>query len=258
MRAGLHVITDGRITGGCITDGCLETLALIGFGDGGWGRQLLGGAIVTVEIALTSYGAGLVLGLLGAAAKMSPRRWLRWLAGLYTSVVRGIPEILVIFLIYYGGSSAIRALAGLVVPGAEVEVGAFAAGVAALGFIAGAYATEIFRGSLMAIDPGQREAARALSLGPLKSFVFIVLPQALRLAVPPLGNLWLVVLKDSALISVVGLRDLLGVGATAALSTRQPFTFYTTVAFVFLAVSVVSMVGFHLVERRLARGDGGR
>lgn len=233
----------------------MDVFDLIGFGPKGWGAQLLGGAIVTVEIAAASYAVGLLLGLIGAWAKLSGPTPVRRLGGLYTGLVRGIPEILVILLIYYGGTRAVRLVVGLVVPGVEVEISAFGAGVAALGFICGAYATEIFRGSLLAVDPGQREAARALSLRPLPSFALVVLPQALRVALPPLGNLWLVVLKDSALISVVGLRDLLGIGATAALSTRKPFTFYATVALVFLAISVVSMMLFYLAERRVSRGD---
>lgn len=233
----------------------LETLALIGFGEGAWGWALLGGALVTIQIAFASYIVGLGLGLVGAWGKISGPRWVKAVGAGYTSVVRGVPEILVIFLIYYGGTSGIRALTGLVMPGVNVEIGAFPAAVGALGFIAGAYATEIFRGSILAIDPGQREAGRALSLRPYQVFLLIVLPQALRLAVPALGNLWLVVLKDSALISVVGIRDLLGIGQTAAQSTRQPFTFYTTVALVFLVISTVSMIAFHLAERRLGRGQ---
>jgi His/Glu/Gln/Arg/opine family amino acid ABC transporter permease subunit len=236
----------------------MDVLQLVGFGQGGWGKQLLGGAVLTVEIAAASYGVGMVLGLLGAWAKLSESRAVTAAATLYTSLVRGIPEILVIFLIYYGGTSAIRTVAGLVAPDVQVEIGAFAAAVAALGFIAGAYSTEIFRGSLIAVEAGQREAAKALSLPAYLAFALVVLPQAMRVALPPLGNLWLVVLKDSALISVVGLRDLLGVGATAALSTRKPFTFYVTVALIFLAISVLSMVLFHLAERRFARGAARR
>ncbi len=232
----------------------MSTLQLIGFGEGGWGSALLAGTLVTLQIAAASYGLGVLLGLAGAWAKLSGPGWARAAGAGYTALVRGVPEILVIFLIYYGGTSALRSLIGLVVPGVSVEIDAFAAAVAALGFIAGAYSTEIFRGSLMAVDAGQREAATALSLSPLQGFFLIVLPQALRVALPPLGNLWLVVLKDSALISVVGIRDLVGVGTTAALSTRKPFTFYMTVALVFLAISILSAVVLHLLERRFSRG----
>ena len=232
----------------------MTTLQLVGFGEGGWGWQLLAGTLVTLEIAAASYGLGVLLGLCGAWAKLSGPRFARAVGGGYTALVRGVPEILLIFLIYYGGTSAIRSVIGLVVPGVEIGIDAFVAAVAALGFIAGAYTTEIFRGSLLAVDGGQREAATALSLSPLQGFFLIVLPQALRVALPPLGNLWLVVLKDSALISVVGIRDLVGVGATAALSTRKPFTFYFTVALVFLAVSILSAVVLHLLERRFSRG----
>lgn len=232
----------------------MSTMQLVGFGEGGWGWQLLAGTFVTLQIAAASYGLGVLLGLGGAWAKLSGPRWARAAGAGYTGLVRGIPEILVIFLIYYGGTSAIRAVIGLVVPGVAIEIDAFAAAVVALGFIAGAYSTEIFRGSLLSVEAGQREAATALSLSPLQTFFLIVLPQALRVALPPLGNLWLVVLKDSALISVVGIRDLVGIGATAAASTRKPFTFYMTVALVFLAISILSMVVLHLLERRFSRG----
>lgn len=235
----------------------MPDLSVLGFGPRGWGEALLWGALLTVQIALASYLLGLAIGLLGAWAKLAGPRPVRALAGLYTTVMRGVPDILVILLVYYGGTSALRSLVGLVAPGVTIEINAFAAAVASLGVIAGAYATEVFRGSIQAIPAGQFDAVRALSLPRLVAVRHVILPQALRLALPPLGNLWLVVMKDAALISVVGLRDLLGVASSGASTTRMPFTFYAFVALVFLALSVVSMVVLHLAERAAGRGHRG-
>lgn len=233
-----------------------DGLAYLGFGEGGWGWALLGGTWVTVQAAVASYLVGLGIGLAGVSAKLRGPPALRRFAEGYTTIVRGVPEILLILFVYYGGTRAIGQVAGLVAPGVVVEIDAFAAAVASLGLIAGAYATEIFRGAILSVPEGQREAATALGLSRAVTFLTVVLPQALRIALPALGNLWLVVLKDSALVSVVGLRDLLGVAASGAAFTRKPFTFYLAVALVFLALSAASVAALHLVERRAGRGYG--
>jgi His/Glu/Gln/Arg/opine family amino acid ABC transporter permease subunit len=235
-----------------------DPFALLGFGEGGWGPALLGGAWVTVQIAVLSYLLGCAIGLLCASTRIRGTRWAASSAGGYVTVAQGLPDILVILIIYYGGTSAIRDLAGLAAPGATVDIDAFSAGVAALGLICGAYATEIFRAAFLAIPKGQAEAARALGMRPVAIFLTVVGPQALRKALAPLGNMWLVTLKDTALISVVGIRDLVGVAGSGAAFSRQPFTFYLAVAGVFFALSAVSMAGLALMERRLARsGFGG-
>lgn len=206
-----------------------------------------------MQVAGGGFFLGLVLGLVGASAKLSAAWLPRVLGGAYTTIVRGVPDILVILLFFYGGTEALRAVVRLVSPEATVTVGVMPAGIAALAFVAGAYATEVLRGAIQAVPRPQFEAARALALPRRVLWTKVVLPQALRLALPGLGNLWLVVTKDSALVSVVGARDLLGAGATAAASTRLPFVFYTAVAFVFLAISLASMALFAWAERRTAR-----
>lgn len=231
-----------------------DLVTLLGFGETGWGAQLVAGTIITVEIAAASFVVGLVFGLLGAWAKLAGPRPVRALGNAYTTVVRGVPDILIILFVYYGGTTALRGLIGLVVPGVEIEIDAFAAAVASLGFVCGAYATELFRASIQAVPPGQIEAAKSLALPPAVMFFKVVLPQAIRFALPALGNLWVVVLKDSALISVVGMRDLLGIAATGAATTRQPFTFYAVVALIFLALTLVSVGVFQLAERAYGRG----
>jgi octopine/nopaline transport system permease protein len=232
-----------------------DPFVLLGFGEGGWGAVMLAGTLVTLEIAVLAYLFGCLIGLLAAWAKIRGPRWLRLLAEGYTTVIQGLPDILVILIVYYGGTSAIRDVAGLLFPGVTVEIDAFAAGVASLAIIAGSYATEIFRAAFLSVPKGQTEAATSLGLRPAQVFRLVLGPQAFRKALPPLGNMWLVTLKDAALVSVVGLRDLVGVAASGAAFSRQPFTFYFAVAVVFLVLSAISMLGLAVMEKRLARSD---
>ena len=233
-----------------------ELASLFGFGEGAWGPALMAGTLVTIQIAFTSYLVGMGIGLIGAVAKLRGPAPARIAANGYTTIIRGLPEILLILLIYYGGTSAVDDLVYLIAGDSiRIEIDPFAAAVAALGIICGAYSTEIFRGSIQAVPVSQIEAAQALSLPRLITFFRVVFPQAMRHALPALGNLWLIVLKDSALISVVGLRDLVGVAASGAARTRMPFTFYSYVALTFLVLSIVSMIAFHYAERYYARGQ---
>ncbi len=220
----------------------------------GWGDELLAGMATTAQLAATAYACGLVLGLAGAAAKLSGAWLLRALADLYTTVVRGVPEILILFLLFYGGASLVRGLLQDLGHTGPVEVSAFLAGAIALGVVSGAYSTELFRGAILAIPRGQLEAGRAVGMGPWLRFRRILFPQMLRYALPGLGNLWLVMLKDTALVSVIGLNDLLRVGYIAMGSTRQPFTFFLAVALMFLVMTIVSMIVLHRLERWAGQG----
>lgn len=229
-------------------------LELLSFGDQGWGDELLRGGWLTIQISVCSYLVGMALGLVGAGAKLSGNRWGLWIADVYTTVVRAVPELLLIILIFYTGTSALNQLFGAVGLGEGIEVSAFGAAVAALGFIAGAYMTEIFRGAILAVPKGQTEAAKAYGMTPTLRFRRILFPQMMRYALPGLGNLWLVVIKDSSLISVVGFYELLFSGKQAAASTRMYFFFYAVTALAFLALTVVSNIGIHAAERRVNRG----
>ncbi len=220
----------------------------------GFGDQLLQGAVVTIELALYSLFVGLILGLLGASAKLSSYKVLRWIAHGYTTIIRGIPELLTVLIIYFGATSVLMAIAGLFGYDEYIEVGAFAAGVIALGLTFGAYATEVFRGALQAIPKGQHEAATALGMGPIRKFYRIILPQVWRVALPGLGNLFLVLLKDTALVSVVGLDDIMRKANIAVSSTKEPFLFYLVAAFMYLALTIISMVFVSYMEKRASRG----
>ena len=231
-----------------------DWVTLFGFGPTGWGDELLAGMAVTAQLALSAFVLGMVLGMLGAGAKLSGARPLQVMAGAYTTIVRGVPEILIIFLLFYGGASLLRqVLEGLGHVG-PVEINAFLAGTIALGFVNGAYSTEVFRGAIQAVPKGQLEAARAVDMGPVLIFRRVLFPQLLRYALPGLGNLWQIMLKDTSLVSVIGLSDLLRVGFVASGSTRLPFTFYFAVAVLFLVLAVLSIMFFQWLERRVNRG----
>ncbi|MFQ3187377.1 MAG: His/Glu/Gln/Arg/opine family amino acid ABC transporter permease subunit [Marinomonas primoryensis] len=220
----------------------------------GFGDQLLQGAVITLELALSSLFVGLILGLLGASAKLSSIKAIRWIAHAYTTIIRGIPELLTVLIIYFGATSVLMAIAGLFGYDEYIEVGAFAAGVTALGLTFGAYATEVFRGALQSIPKGQHEAATALGMGTIRKFYRIILPQVWRIALPGLGNLFLVLLKDTALVSVVGLEDIMRKANIAVSSTKQAFLFYLVAAFMYLALTIISMVFVSYMEKRASRG----
>ncbi|WP_435099843.1 ABC transporter permease [Arhodomonas sp. AD133] len=220
----------------------------------GFGAQLAAGTWITIQLALGAMGVGLVLGLLGAAAKESPVPPLRWLGNAYTTMVRGLPELLVILLVYYGSARILTAAAGWFGHDEYVELSAFAAGVTALAFNYGAYLTEVFRGALHTIPRGHVEAGLALGLRRGRIFRRIVLPQVWRVALPAVGNIFMALLKDTALVSVIGIEDLMRETAVAVGSTKQPFTFYFAAALIYLGLTALATLVIHLLERHTSHG----
>lgn len=220
----------------------------------GFGDQLLLGAVMTLKLALGALVAGLVLGLLGAVGRLSAWLPARALAATYTTVVRGLPELLIVLIIYFGSSSLLSAAARMMGYDGYVELSPYVAGVTALGLTFGAYASETFRGAILAIPKGQIEAAHAFGMGRWLSFRRIVLPQVWRIALPGLGNLFLVLLKDTSLVSVIGLEELMRKATIAVGFTREPFTFYLAAAVLYLLMTVVAMAGLYWAERAAARG----
>ncbi len=211
--------------------------------------QLLRGAATTLVLAGASVVAGTLLGLVVALAKLSASGVARSVADVYTTVVRGVPDLLVIFVIYFGGTVTLTAVVGR-----YVEVNPFMAGTAALSIVFGAYAAEIFRGGIMAVPRGQVDAARALGLPPRAAFLAVTLPQAWRLALPAFGNQSLILLKQTSLVSVVGLEELMRKGVIAVGATNQPFTFYAVVGVIYLVLTGVLTLVLHAFEIRAARG----
>lgn len=220
----------------------------------GFGPQLAAGTLMTLQLAFSALALGLVLGLLGATAKTSRHRFPRWLGGTYTTLVRGVPELLVVLVVYFGSSTVLTGLLALVGIDQYVELSPFVAGVVALGLTFGAYATEVFRGALLTVPKGHVEAAQALGLGPWRIFRRIVLPQLWRVALPGLGNLFMVLLKDTALVSVIGLDELMRKAQIGVGFSKEPFTFYCAAALIYLALTVVTGGGLMVLERRANRG----
>ncbi len=219
----------------------------------GFGPALAAGTLMTVQLALSALCLGLVLGLLGALAKTSPYKPLQWLGGFYSTLVRGVPELLWVLLIYFGTVSLMSKLGDLLnIPG--LELSAFSAGVIALGLCFGAYATEVFRGAILAIPKGHREAGLALGLSKARIFSRLILPQMWRIALPGLGNLFMILMKDTALVSVIGLEEIMRHAQNAVTFAKHPFTFFMVAAFMYLGLTVLAMTGMHFLEKRAARG----
>lgn len=225
-------------------------MSLLAFGDSGWGDELLAGAGVTVTLALATLPFGLAGGLLVALAGRHRSPFLRAAAAVFTTVFRGLPELLTLLIIYYG----LQILLQRVWEGFQLS--AFVAGMVALGLVTAAFSAEVWRGAFGSLPRGQIEAAAALGLGPWRRFHLVIFPQILRVALPGLGNNWMALLKDTALVSIIALPDLMRQTQVAAGVTKQYFLFYGVACGVYLIFSLASAAGIERVERRLKRGSG--
>jgi His/Glu/Gln/Arg/opine family amino acid ABC transporter permease subunit len=219
----------------------------------GYGPSLLAGAGLTLGVACAALVIAVALGLAGAGAKLSRSRVLRGAAAVYTTVMRGVPDFVMMMLLFYGGQYALNQLAERQGWG-DVAIDPFSAGALAIGVIFGAYQTEIFRGAFLAVPAGQGEAALAFGMTRRQAFARVVGPQMLRHALAPLSNTWLVMLKSTAIVSLIGLSDLMQRAATAAGSTREPFLFYAAAGGVYLAFTSASELLFGWLRARYAVG----
>ncbi len=220
----------------------------------GWGRNVFYGAISTLEISFLAYTLGLVIGLLGARGKLSGGKLtLRLLDG-YTTIVRSVPELVLIVILFYTGTQGLNELLVAIGYG-PVRINGLIAAVAVLGVVQGAYHTEVLRGAIKAIPVGQIEAAKAYGMSPILLFRRITLPSMLPFAIPGLSNLWLDATKNSALISVVGYLELTKITQQAAGSTKWYFLFYTFAAAIYLVISLASLQGFGMLDRYVRRGQ---
>jgi octopine/nopaline transport system permease protein len=227
---------------------------LLSWGETGWGDDIAQGALVTIAVGLAAYSFGVMLGLVGAFMKLSPRWIWRGPANFYTTIVRGVPELLVIYLLFFGGNSAIMAVAGAFGYVEYIELNNFTIGTLAVGCICAAYAAEVWRGAVLSIPKGQLEAAKSLGMSRFLLFRRILLPQLLRYALPGLGNVWQLTIKDTALVSVTGLAELMRISSLARNSTREPFLFYIIAALVFLLITSLSSQVFSRAEKWANRG----
>jgi arginine/ornithine transport system permease protein len=216
--------------------------------------SLIEGAGTTLAVAVCSLFIAVVLGMLGALMKLSRSAILKGMATVYTTVIRGVPDLVLMLLIFYGGQLAINSLAPTFGVNEVIDINPFIAGVATIGFIFGAYLTETFRGAILAVPSGQREAGIAYGMGPAQVFLRIVFPQMVRYALPSFTNNWLVLVKSTALVSIIGLSDVMSRAGMAAGSTREPFTFYTAAALLYLVITTVSVLLLGALEKRYALG----
>ena len=219
----------------------------------GWGMNLLRGLMASLQIALGGYALGLTLGILGACGKLYGGPITRDLLAVYTTVVRAVPELVLILLLYYAGTDAVNRLLGLAGVG-PVDISGLVAGIAVIGIVQGAYATEVIRGAINAVPHGQIEAARAYGMSGLLALRRVTLPAMLPHAIPGLSNLWLIATKDTALLAVVGFSELTLQTRQAAGATRAYFLFYCAAGALYLAVTLLSNVLIGVLERRARRG----
>ncbi len=224
------------------------------FGPEGWIALLLNGTVVTVALAVTTVPFGFGAGLILALMKLARSRVLRAACDAYTTFFRGIPDLLALFIVYFGLQALIDKLGKLVSAGGHLEVSAFAAGVIALSTVVAAYSSEVWVASLAAVPPGQGEAAKSLGLNRGQVFRLVTLPQLARVALPGLGNIWTILMKDTALISTLAVTDLLRAASEASRATTRPLVFYTAAAVIYLIFSVTSGAVQSWLERRANRG----
>ena len=227
---------------------------LLAFGDTCWGDELFYATLMTIAVAITAMIIGFFFAIIFTPLKLSKNKFLNLIANSYTTVIRGVPELLVIYLFFFGGSAAIMFVASIFGYGEYIEINAFMTGAFSIGIISGAYSTEVFRGAIQSIDKGQFEAANVLGLSKFGKFFKIILPQTLRLALPNLSNVWQITLKDTSLISVTGLVEIMRQSYVAAGSTRDPLFFYSFAAVLYLLLTFLSMKLINRLEAKYSRG----
>ena len=229
-------------------------MELLYFGDSGWGDELAVATLMTIAVSISAMVIGFVFAAIFTPLKLSKRKYLNLISNSYTTVIRGVPELLVIYLFFFGGSGAIMYVASIFGYNDYIEINAFITGSFSIGIISGAYSTEVFRGAIQSIDKGQFEAAKVLGVSKFTQFYKIILPQMLRLAIPNLSNVWQITLKDTSLISVTGLVEIMRQSYVAAGSTRDPLFFYSCAAVLYLMLTYLSMKFINKLELKYSRG----
>ncbi|MFL2897646.1 MAG: ABC transporter permease [Candidatus Pelagibacter sp.] len=229
-------------------------MELLAFGETGWGDELLIATLMTIAVSITAMFIGFIFALIFTPLKLSKNKFFKLIGNSYTTVIRGVPELLVIYLFFFGGSGAVMYVASIFGYNEYIEINAFITGSFAIGIISGAYSTEVFRGAIQSIDKGQFEASQVLGLKRFHYFFRVILPQMLRLAIPNLSNVWQITLKDTSLISVTGLVEIMRQSYIAAGSTRDPLFFYSCAAVLYLLLTYFSMKLINTLEVKYSRG----
>ena len=229
-------------------------MEILAFGKTGWGDELFYATLMTIAVSITAMLIGFLFAAVFTPLKLSKLKSLNLIGNFYTTVIRGVPELLVIYLFFFGGSSAIMYVASIFGYFEYIEINAFITGSLAIWIISGAYSTEVFRGAIQSIDKGQFEAAKVLGISRFGQFYKIIMPQMLRLAIPNLSNVWQITLKDTSLISVTGLVEIMRQSYVAAGSTRDPLFFYSVAALLYLFLTFISMKLINRLELKYSRG----
>ena len=229
-------------------------MELLAFGKTGWGDELFYATLMTIAVSVTAMFVGFFFALIFTPLKLSKYKSLNLIRNFYTTVIRGVPELLVIYLFFFGGSGAIMYVASIFGYYEYIEINAFITGAFAIGIISGAYSTEVFRGAIQSIDKGQFEACHVLGLKKYIYFFKVIMPQMLRLAIPNLSNVWQITLKDTSLISVTGLVEIMRQSYIAAGYTRDPLFFYSFAAVLYLFLTFLSMKFFNKLEKNYSKG----
>ena len=229
-------------------------MELLYFGDNGWGDELFIATLMTIAVSITAMLIGFLFALIFTPLKLSKYKIFNLIGNFYTTVIRGVPELLVIYLFFFGGSGAVMYVASIFGYFEYIEINAFITGSFAIGIISGAYSTEVFRGAIQSIDKGQFEASKVLGFNKYINFFKVIMPQMLRLALPNLSNVWQITLKDTSLISVTGLVEIMRQSYIAAGSTRDPLLFYSFAAVLYLLLTFISMKFLNRLEKNYSRG----
>lgn len=232
--------------------------SLVSCGPSGWGDEIAFGVKVTITLALATLPIGLLLGFLIALAAQSEDKLLRGAVGIYTTIFRGLPELLTLFIVYYGLQLLIQAALGWLGWEQRIEINAFLAGMIALAVVFSSYSSEVLLSAFRAIPKGQYEAGDALGLRRSRTMILVVLPQLIRIALPGLGNLWMILLKDTSYVSIIGLSDIIRQTGVAARVSKEAFFFYFLACLLYLVLAVLSSVGLSFIERWSRRGEGRR
>ncbi len=237
----------------------MEILGLLGFGPTGWGDEILSGIGVTIALALATLPVGLTIGFFVALAKQSNEPSLRLAANIYTTIFRGLPELLTLFIVFYGAQIGIQ-MAYAAIFGSErvIEVNAFVSGMIALGVVFSSYSSEVFLSAFRAIPKGQYEGGWAIGLTSWHTMRLVVFPQLIKIALPGLANLWLILLKDTALVSAVGLADILRQTGVAARVTKHAFLFFGVAALIYLLLAIISSFFVNRISDWASKSEAAR
>lgn len=236
----------------------LDQSSIISCGPTGWGDEVAFGVKVTITLALATLPVGLIIGFLIALAAQSSEKSLRLAAGIYTTIFRGLPELLTLFIVYYGMQMLLQTVAGSLGFSGPIEINAFVAGMIALAVVFSSYSSEVLLSAFKAIPKGQYEAGDSLGLRRSRTMLLIVLPQLVRIALPGMTNLWMILLKDTSYVSIIGLTDILRQTGVAARVSKEAFFFYGLACLLFLVLAVLSSVGLGYIDRWSRKSEAKR